>query len=123
MQLDFDDQGEAGKFAIEWWGRMMHGPGPVLPEAYRYLMEGSPRMLNDIEYVPLQAADMLAWTIRSDIASELDRGWYWLKEELISTMGQICPFLPDQWQQIRDAIQPFIDIYNATARPVTPLPE
>ena len=64
-QLDFDQQGKAGQFAIEWYGQMLHPTTPYgFEEEYREILEGTPRMLDDKQYVPLQAADMLAGALR-----------------------------------------------------------
>jgi hypothetical protein len=66
VQLDFDDQGKAGEFAIEWYGRLMNGEPPLtFSGEHRAILEGTPRMLNDRQYVPLQAADMIAWVVRN----------------------------------------------------------
>jgi hypothetical protein len=112
IQLDFDDQGASGQFAIDWYGMMMSEP--QLPPEYRAILEGTPRMLNDRQYVPLQAADMVAWVARNGGTPNLNiQGWEWLYEECGKTIWPYCEGFGEQtWDQIRLAL--------FDPRPVTP---
>jgi hypothetical protein len=115
MQLDFDDQGSAGSFAIEWYGRIMNQPPPLTFSAeLRAVLEGTPRMLDDINYVPLQAADMLAWFVRSAGTPGVNiEGWDWLYTDLASTLWEGCQGYSEQsWDQILRAINVAKDITN-----------
>jgi hypothetical protein len=88
IQLDFDQQGSAGNFAIEWYQRMIEGVGPFrFTEQHRQILHGTPRMFDERECVPLQAADMLAWAIRSKlderkVSREFDETWRSIAKEL-----------------------------------------
>jgi hypothetical protein len=84
MQMDFDDQGSLGMFALSLLATYRN-----IPSEWNEIMEGSPRMLSDKKYLPLQAADMLAWTIRRHLdpePSELDSRWLWVWDELFPTI-------------------------------------
>ncbi len=87
-QLDFDDQGSAGAFAIQMYGHLMNGAPPwVFDEEHRAILEGTPRMLNDRDYVPLQAADLLAWVVRTGGTPDGYReGWEWIYGEVSPTL-------------------------------------
>jgi len=63
--VDFDDQGSAGQFALETYPRVKLLSERETPEIAR-MMGRIPMMLNDKKVLPLQAADMLAWNIRRD---------------------------------------------------------
>ena len=106
IQLDFDDQGGAGKFAIEWYGRLMHDNRTpyALSEEHKSILEGTPRMLTDLEYVPLQAADMLAWSIRRNLTYRDDPGWDWLFTALQETLWAGCGFSKASWDAIKSGL-------------------
>ena len=107
IQLDFDYQGSAGKFAIEWYGRIMENSGPFTFSAdHKAILEGTPRMLDDRSYVPLQAADMAAWVVRNGGTPGIDiRGWEWLYEECGGTVWQYSKgFGENTWDQILDRL-------------------
>lgn len=107
IQLDFDDQGKAGELAIEWYGRLMNNPSPLtFSDDHRTVLEGTPRMLNDRQYVSLQAADMVAWVTRNsgtpDIKTE---GWEWLYRECGGTVWPYCHgFAEKTWEQLLDQL-------------------
>jgi len=107
IQLDFDDQGKAGEFAIEWYGRMMNNAPPLsFSDEHRAILEGTPRMLNDQKYVPLQAADMAAWVVRNGGTPGLDiSGWEWLDQQIGATVWQYSGgFSEEYWNGILDQI-------------------
>ena len=65
IQLDFDEQGSAGRFAIDSYHEMLEVcERQGIDLDIRKIIEGTPRMLDDKDYPGLQAADMLAWCIR-----------------------------------------------------------
>jgi hypothetical protein len=105
-QLDFDDQGKWGQFAIEWYGRMWAGVGPYgFSAEHKAMLEGTPRMLSDKEHVPLQAADMLAWAIRKRIdESAVPGNFDWVYDELHSDLWGGLGFSSDTWKAIKDQL-------------------
>jgi hypothetical protein len=102
-QLDFDEQGRSGDFAIEWYGRLK---SIGFPPEYRQIMEGTPRMLDDRSYPPLRAADMLAWSIRRSVITSNDNsGWEWLFEELHQTMWGRIGIQDHGWKHIMEVLK------------------
>jgi len=59
VELCFDEQGKAGTDAALWYVPLKH-MDPMLAN----VLGGPPRFASDIEVVPLQTADMLAWYVR-----------------------------------------------------------
>jgi hypothetical protein len=83
MELAFDEQGKAGQLAIMFYS-MLKAQNRLPAEN---MISGTPRMLDDVVYVPLQAADMLAWTIRRSLDEDKSlQDWNWVHEELFSTI-------------------------------------
>ncbi len=107
IQLDFDDQGRDGDVAIEWYGRLWHSEPPYcFSEEHKAILEGTPRMLNDCQYVPIQAADMLAWVIRNAGTPGIQiGGWEWLYTECLKTVWRYCQgFSQQTWEQLLDGL-------------------
>ena len=108
-QLDFDNQGKWGRFAIDWYGRMMDDSQPFcFSREYREILEGTPHQLDDKQYVPLQAADMLAWAIRRKIDDTIigDPGlvgpdFSWVYEELYPDLWGGLGYCQESWREIR----------------------
>jgi len=76
IDVDFDDQGSAGQFALQVYPRFKQ---VSRPETQRMLGR-MPLMLDDKKVLPLQAADMLAWNIRRKLDGEAE--WRWLYDRL-----------------------------------------
>jgi hypothetical protein len=120
-QLDFDRQGSAGRFALRSYETVMD-----LAEQFagseefsivndlRKIMEGTPRMLDDKLYPPLQAADMLAWSLRLQMEPETvvkANPFAGLYEDIRKTVWSGCMrFSNRNWE----------DIANHLIRPVMP---
>lgn len=108
-QLDFDLQGKAGQFAIEWYGKMLHPTTPYgFEEEYREILEGTPRMLDDKQYVPLQAADMLAGALRLSLAGEGKRDpdaffsdFRWVYDELHADFWGGLSYSKETWDALK----------------------
>jgi hypothetical protein len=70
---------------------------------HRSTLEGTPRMLNDRLYLPLQAADMLAWSIRRklddipDAFPEFD----WVYGELEADLWGGLAYTGATWSKIK----------------------
>jgi hypothetical protein len=111
IQLDFDEQGSAGRSAIDWYARMIEvSEKHHIPMDFRRIMQGTPRMLDDKQYPPLQAADMLAWSIRlhADEGRAEKNDFGWLLDELRKTIWPGCRrFNADSWNHIaRELMNP-----------------
>ena len=107
-QLDFDEQGKSGQFAIEWYGRMCDASQPFyFSEEHLQILEGTPRMLNDKNYLPLQASDMLAWAMRRHLDDPpadpgiLAPDFSWVYEELKPDLWAGVGFNQASWDEIR----------------------
>lgn len=82
VDLDFDEQGEAGHFAILLYPLVKRDPSPDI----QAVLGRTPTMLNDINVVPLQAADMLAWNVRRHGDRLSDSEFEWVYEEIHQTV-------------------------------------
>lgn len=90
IELCFDQQGELGNFA-----RMFYLPTKdAMPPEIQQMLGGEPDIKDDKLVVPLQAADLLAWSVRrrNDPEFAADDEWEWLHQELHSTtaLGSQC---------------------------------
>ena len=56
----FDEQGQHGLNALSWFGPLRDS----LKEPHRTMLSNTPNFRDDCDFLPLQAADMLAWHIR-----------------------------------------------------------
>jgi hypothetical protein len=127
IQLDFDEQGGAGRLAIDYYGKLMdlaEKYGDTAKEfatikALREIMEGTPRMLDDRQYLPLQAADMLAWSLRLQMEPEevvKENPFAWLYDEIRKTVWSGSRrFAKQTWNNIGQLL--------SQIRPVTPPPD
>ncbi len=82
--LCFDDQGELGQFA-----RMFYLPTKeAMPPQIQEMLGGEPDIKDDKLVVPLQAADLLAWSLRrkNDPEFAAEEEWNWLHQELLDTV-------------------------------------
>lgn len=101
IQLDFDEQGSAGRFAIDSYHEMLkecEEQGIELDA--KKIIEGTPRMLDDVNYPGLQAADMLAWCIRYSLDNKdswPDSEWGWLCKDLFASIWQGCKRFGKPW--------------------------
>jgi hypothetical protein len=77
VDVDFDDQGKVGKFAAQLYGDMKER----FPAQWKQMLGRMPIMLNEKEVLPLQAADMLAWSERNSLVRE-NSDWNWLYSRL-----------------------------------------
>jgi hypothetical protein len=107
IQLDFDDQGKIGLIALDWYARMWSESEPLrFGEDQRMILEGTPRMLNDRDYVPLQAADMLAGAVRIKLDDPrrdpgvLAPDFSWVYEELYPDILGGLTFCQESWDAI-----------------------
>lgn len=97
VELDFDEQGEAGLLALEWY-RLI---APHFPAEYKEIFGRSPTMLDDEDYMPLQAADMLAWSVRRDLdPDEYAADWSWLWSELYKITWAGHAFTSESWESV-----------------------
>jgi hypothetical protein len=77
--MDFDEQGEAGEFARQIYPKMK----ARIPAEYASVFGRTPLMLDDKKYLPLQAADMLAWNMRRELdQNDAQKNWHWLYERI-----------------------------------------
>jgi hypothetical protein len=107
VQMDFDDQSSAGKFAINWYGELMDGHSPfTFSPAHRAVMEGTPRMLTDNQHVALQAADMAAWFVRNAGTPGIETAdWHWAYEDCMKTIWPHCRGFGEQtFEQLLDVL-------------------
>lgn len=56
----FDEQGKHGLNALSWLGPLK----ATLKEPHKTILSNTPQFKNDCDFLPLQAADMLAWHVR-----------------------------------------------------------
>jgi hypothetical protein len=104
-QLDFDHQGNAGIHAIDWYGKLMAGiAGFSFTPDVRAVMEGTPRMLDDTVYLPLQASDMLAGAFRRNRMNDCS-GWEWLYPELEKTFWGGSGLTEVTWDYMRKLLE------------------
>jgi hypothetical protein len=102
IQLDFDNQGKSGHFAIEWFNRLWDGVERWrFSDEHKKIIEATPRMLNSKEHMPIQAADMLAWSIRTHLDSP-NSDWEWVYEEMKPSLWGGRGFSAATWKTIRD---------------------
>jgi hypothetical protein len=66
VEFVFDEQGKAGERAILTYKQIK----AVMPPAETHLIIGSPRLADDKQVLPLQAADLLAWQVRRYVAEQ-----------------------------------------------------
>lgn len=88
VQFDFDEQGEAGEFARMIYPSLKSYFQSTNPEIYKMLGR-TPDQLDDELVLPLQAADMLAGTIRRSADPQKpdpDDDWGWLHVEIYKTI-------------------------------------
>lgn len=116
VQLDFDEQASAGAFAISSYGAIMklsERVGALSNELatindIRSIVEGTPRMLDDKQYPGLQAADMLAWSLRLQMEApeEIAKSPFsWLYEDLRKAVWGGCMRLGKQnWDFIAQVL-------------------
>lgn len=129
VQLDFDEQGSAGAFAISSYGAIMklsektgamHNELATINDI-RSIVEGTPRMLDDKQYPALQAADMLAWSLRLQMETpgEIAKSPFsWLYEDIRKTVWGGCMRLrKENWEFIAQVLSQLPLI-----RPVAPPP-
>jgi len=81
----FDEQSEAGLLSDAWEGFRDN-----MPEEFRRLVKNRPIFRDDEDFLPLQAADMLAWWMRRRFAARK------------TIMGHDFPF---PWGQQRDGLE------------------
>lgn len=99
IRLDFDEQGSAGRFAIEWFDKLRDGVAMwSLPAEHKEIIEATPKMVGSKEYVSIQAADLLAWTTRASLEGVLDSKWAWLHEELETTVLAGRGYSKETWE-------------------------
>jgi hypothetical protein len=108
IQLDFDDQGSAGAFAIASYGKMIeYCEINHIETDWRKVIEGTPRMLDDRKYPGLQAADMLAWCIRFRLDNKnwADSEWGWLCEDIWKTVWPGCRrYGKETWENYKQVL-------------------
>lgn len=82
IDIDFDEQGEIGRIALEIYPRMK----AAAPDDIRAMLGRTPTMLDDKTVMPLQAADMFAWNLRREAdPADTEKKWHWLYEEIYKT--------------------------------------
>lgn len=118
IQLDFDQQGRAGKVAIASYGQMIeHCESNRIEADWRKVVEGTPRMLDDKKYPGLQAADMLAWCVRFRLENKdwADSEWGWLCDDIWKTVWPGCRrWGKESWEHVKEVL--------LARGPVTPPP-
>jgi hypothetical protein len=81
--FDFDEQGEAGKFCLATYDILKAALSDGSPEI-RKMMGRMPIMLDDKRYLPLQAADMFAWSMRRYRDKDAENSkWEWVIERFV----------------------------------------
>jgi len=101
VDLDFDEQGEAGEFARMFYPLVKE---QSLPEV-QAILGRTPTMLDDKNFVALQAADLLAWSIRRefDCGNQTEQQqWHWLYEEVDKTVWLGTRFGKRSFMALRD---------------------
>jgi len=68
VDVDFDDQGKVGQFALQLYQDMKK----QFPPTWKQMLGRIPIMLDEKKILPLQAADMLAWVERRIVIKEAD---------------------------------------------------
>jgi len=102
IQLDFDDQGRAGRFAIEWFNRLWNGVVIwKFSDEHKRIIEATPRMLSSKKYMPIQGADVLAWSIRNHL-NGAEKNWDWVYEQLEPSIWGGMGYSAESWKAIRD---------------------
>ena len=96
IQVAFDIQGKAGRVARGAYDKIMElsenyghtDPQLSVANDLRTIIDGTPRELDDKKYLPLQAADMLAWALRLRMnQSEFEESSFaWLYDEIRKTV-------------------------------------
>jgi hypothetical protein len=108
IQLDFDEQGAAGRFAIQSYGTMLEiCEKQGIEMDHKHIVEGTPRMLDDKQYPGLQAADMLAWCIRFQLDNKEWRNsqWGWLCNDLNRSLWPGCRrFNKEYWDALKNVL-------------------
>lgn len=84
IDVDFDDQGKVGRFALQVFQDMK----AEFPEDWGKVLGRVPGMLDEKRVLPLQAADMLAWTERNSMLAEAGGEWSWLYHRLTVLVKQ-----------------------------------
>lgn len=69
--LIFDEQGAIGRRALYWWPRWEKW---IHPDR-KHLLGSPPIFRDDVEVLPLQAADMYAWTLRNSLFGRDEEKW------------------------------------------------
>lgn len=83
VDVDFDEQGEAGMHAQSLYPVLKK----TLPSDMRQMLGRLPLMLDDKKVLPLQAADMLAWSLRRKKRYPgVDERWDWLHQRLLQLL-------------------------------------
>lgn len=100
IDVDFDEQGSAAKFAQAMYPEFKKS----LPPDMQQMMGRIPIMLDDKRYVALQAADMLAWSIRRKLQYPApDDNWDWLHERLLSMLFGGLAYRPASYKVLLDS--------------------
>lgn len=92
----FDSQGKLGRNCVKWWKRM-HA---VLPfERQRKYLPNEPVHRDEQMFLPLQAADLIAWQTRRRLYEYHDCNIQAKRPELI--MLETTPLFPNRWNEGR----------------------
>jgi len=91
VDIDFDDQGSAGHFALQMYPKFKEASAPET----RKMLGRMPIMLDDKQVLPLQAADMLAWNIRRKLDGDTE--WKWLYERLEPFFSLALGYRPESY--------------------------
>jgi hypothetical protein len=91
IDLDFDEQGSLGDLALFLYPFLKKHLSPQIQE----MLGRTPTMLDDKTVMPLQAADLLAWSLRREFDPEdVGKEWHWLYEEVKKTVCLGARFIP-----------------------------
>jgi hypothetical protein len=64
------------------------------------ILDAIPGVVSSKEHVPIQAADMLAWSVRTRLEGSHDPEWEWIHEELNKTLWASIGYGEKTWEQI-----------------------
>jgi hypothetical protein len=92
----FDTQGKVGNKCVEWWKRMND---IISFERYQKHIPHEPVYRDEKLFLPLQAADLLAWQTRRRLWEYHERHIEQKREEM--KMLEVTPLFPNRWNEQR----------------------
>ncbi|MGA7831733.1 MAG: DUF3800 domain-containing protein [Terracidiphilus sp.] len=90
VEFIFDNQGPEELVTLSWYAGLVD----AVPEPFKTIMANTPVFRSDRDFLPLQAADMLAWHVRRDFERPSEKR---------ETLGLITSGAQGQWKGHLDA--------------------